>query len=112
MADGARLGRAFFDADGGVFHPRPQCRSPWNPRQQNGVVVAGLLMHLAEQVETPVPMLAAHVTIDILRGVPYAPIEGRAEVVRAGGKMQILESHLIADGVPVARARVLRVREL
>jgi hypothetical protein len=75
------------------------------------VAVAGLLMHLAETVEAPVPMLTAHVVIDILRGVPHAPIEGRAEVVRAGGKLQMVESFLIADGRPVARARVLRVRE-
>ena len=111
MADGMTLRKAFFDADGTHFIPRPPCRSPWNPKHQNGVAVAGLLMHLAETVETPVPMLAAHVTIDILRGVPHAPLKGRAEVVRAGGKMQMVESFLVAEGEPVARARVMRVRE-
>ena len=111
MADGATLRGAFFDAEGDIYTPRSPCRSPWNRANQNGVAVAGLLMHLAETVEAPVPMLTAHVVIDILRGVPHAPIEGRAEVVRAGGKLQMVESFLIAEGQPVARARVLRVRE-
>jgi len=112
MADGNIRQGAFFDLDGDAFVPRPPCRSPWNPAHQNGVAVAGLLAHIAEQTPSPVPMLTAHVVIDIFRGVPHAPLRGRAEVVRSGGKLQMVESFLLADGEPVARARVLRVREL
>ena len=54
------------------------CRSPWNPAHQNGVAIAGLLTHLAEAVPAPAPMLAAHITIDILRPTPFGPIVGRA----------------------------------
>ncbi len=111
MADGVALRPAFFDADGDFYAPRAACRSPWNPNNQNGVAVAGLLMHLAEQVPSPVPMVSAHVTIDLIRGVPFGPNQGRAEVVRQGHKMQMVESFIIAGGEPVARARVMRVRE-
>jgi hypothetical protein len=103
--------QTFYDGDAGVFTPLGVSRSPWNPRHQNGAAIAGLLTHLAETVETPVPMLPAHITIDILRPTPFAPIEGRASVVRPGKKMQLVESILVADGEVVARARVLRVRE-
>ncbi len=111
MADGTQLRGAFFDAEGEVYTPRAGCLSPWNPKHQNGVAVAGLLMHLAEQVASPVPMVTAHVTFDILRGVPMGPNTGRACVVRQGHKMQMVESHIIANGEPVARARVMRVRQ-
>lgn len=102
---------AFFDVDGRRLIPRPVCRSPWNPGHQNGLVIAGLLMHLAETVEAPVPMLTAHVVIDLLRAVPFKALEGRAEAVRTGRKLQMVESFLLDDGTPVARARALRVRE-
>lgn len=103
----------FFDLDdNGLFVPTRASRSPWRRGAVNGVAVAGLLMHLAETVESPVPMLPAHVTIDILRPVPNAPIPTKAVVTRPGKKLQMVESYLLADGEPVARARVLRVREM
>ena len=102
---------SFFEFDGQAWTPNRVSRSPWNRNATNGMAVAGLLMHLAEQVEAPVPMLPAHVTIDILRPVPFAPTLTRAEVTRDGKKMQMVESHLLAAGEVVARARVLRVRE-
>lgn len=101
----------FFERDGAAYIPQEVARSPWNPRATNGVAVAGLLMHAAEDVDYPAPMLPAHVTFDILRPVPFAPTLIRSEVTREGRKMQMVECHLMAGDVPVARARVLRVRE-
>lgn len=102
---------AFFDFDGERFTPRKPSRSPWNRDATNGVAVAGLLMHLAETVESPAPMVPAHVTIDILRPVPYRALPSRAIVTRPGKKIQMVESYLLDGDEPVARARVLRVRE-
>lgn len=102
---------AFFDFDGQAWTPRRPSRSPWDRKATNGLSVAGLLMHVAEQVEAPAPMLPAHTVIDILRPVPFGPTLTRAEVTREGRKMQMVESYLLAGDEPVARARVLRVRE-
>jgi len=102
----------FFTFDGEAWTPTRVSKSPWRRGATNGMAVAGLLMHLAEQVEAPVPMLPAHATIDILRPVPYGPLRTRAVVTREGKKMQMVESHLLGDGEVVARARVLRVREI
>jgi hypothetical protein len=101
----------FFEQDGEAFVPQEVARSPWNPGATMGIAVAGLLMHGAEQVDYPASMLPAHVTFDILRPVPFAPTLIRSEVTRDGRKMQMVESHLMAGDIPVARARVLRVRE-
>jgi len=101
----------FFEKDGDAYLPEEACRSPWNPGATNGIAVAGLLMHALEQVETPGVMLPAHLTIDILRPVPFAPTLARSTVTRAGKSLQMVESHLIAGETPVARARLLRVRE-
>jgi hypothetical protein len=101
----------FFEQDGEAYLPKEACRSPWNPGATNGIAVAGLLMHAAEQVEAPGVMLPAHLTIDILRPVPFAPTLAQSAVTRAGKNLQMVETHLMAGETPVARARLLRVRE-
>lgn len=102
----------FFTTEGdGIYVAQPVARSPWNPGHQNGIAIGGLLTWLAERTPSPAPMLPAHIVIDILRPTPFAPIEGRASVVREGKRMQMVESVLVAEGEVVARARVLRVRE-
>jgi hypothetical protein len=101
----------FFAQDGEAFVPQEAARSPWNLGAMNGIAVAGLLMHAAEQVAYPAPMIPAHVTFDILRPAPYGPTLLHSVVTREGRKIQMVESHLMAGDVPVARARVLRVRE-
>ena len=100
----------FFEKDGEAYLPGEACRSPWNPGATNGIAVAGLLMHAAEQVEAPGVMLPAHLTIDILRPVPFAPTLTQSVVTRPGKNLQMVESHLMAGETPVARARLLRVR--
>jgi hypothetical protein len=104
-------GGYFFIQEGEIWTPKGPSRSPWDRNALSGMAVAGLLAHLAEQAPAPVPMLPAHLTIDILRPVPYAPLRTRTVVAREGRRMQLVESHLLADDEPVARARVLRIRE-
>jgi len=102
---------AFFEFDGEAWTPNEPGRSPWNPKHTGGVPTAALLMHAADQVPSQAPMLPAHITIDILRPVPYGPIRTRGVVTREGRKMQMVESHLLsADGETVARARIMRTR--
>ena len=101
---------SFFSIDGDRFVPSAPSRSPWNRDHQNGVAIAGLLTHLSEQVEAPCRMLAAHMTIEILRPTPFKPVQARACVVRDGRRRQIVEAVLMSEGAVTARARVLRLR--
>lgn len=101
---------SFFLRRGDGFVPAEAARSPWNPSHQNGVAIAGLVTHFAEQIRPPIPMISARLDIDIMRPTPFAPITGEARVVRDGRNMQIAESVLLAEGEVTARARLLRVR--
>jgi hypothetical protein len=110
-APGSEERPAFFTQDGETYLPQEASRSPWNPTATNGVAVAGLLMLASEQARSPGPMIPAHVVIDILRPVPFGPTLPHTVVTRDGKKMQMVETHLMEGDTPVARARVLRVRE-
>ena len=52
----------------------------------------------------------ARLTVELLRPVPLAPLQAVARTIRPGRKVQWLEGMLLADGVEVARATVLRLR--
>lgn len=102
---------SFFTGDGDAFVPGPSCRSPWNRNHQNGASIAGLLTHVIDQAPAPQPMLAARLTIDILRPTPFAPTTVQTRVTRPGRKMQVLEASIVADGEVTARASLLRIRK-
>jgi hypothetical protein len=108
--DPARRRGGFFELSDGLYAPTEAQRSPWDPRAQNGVGIGGLLMHLASQAPTPVPMQAVHMVFDILGQTPFQPVEGHWTITRPGRRMQIVESTLVSDGRVTARGRVLLVR--
>jgi acyl-CoA thioesterase len=55
-------------------------------------------------------MRLARVTIDLMRPVPLAPLMLQTEVLRAGRKIQLCSVRLLADGVAVVNATVLKIR--
>lgn len=83
---------------------------PWDPRAQHGSPPAALVAHIADTTPSPVPMQVARLTIDLMRPVPLAPLTYRREIVREGRKIQLVAVTLLADGVEVVRAQVLRIR--
>ena len=84
---------------------------PWNPQMQHGGAPASLAVWAAERVPAAGPMRVARLTLDLLRPVPIAPLRIRSEILREGKKIQIVAVHLERNGVEVARASVLRVRQ-
>jgi hypothetical protein len=77
---------------------------------QHGSAPAALVTWAAEQIPTPLPMQVARLTIDLMRPVPVAPLTFETEVLREGRKIQLCAIRLLADGVPVVRASVLKIR--
>ncbi len=67
-------------------------------------------MRAFEQLPSTDGLALARVTYELLRPAPVGPVEVRAEVVRPGGRVQLLEASMMSDGVEVVRARALRVR--
>ena len=83
---------------------------PWDPMMQHGGAPSSLVMRVAEATPSLVPMRVARLTIDLMRPVPIAPLVIDARIVRQGKKLQLLSISLLADGLEVVRASVLRLR--
>ena len=58
-----------------------------------------------EQVPSTTPMQFVRVTVDLMREVPLEPLTTQTRVVRAGRRIEVLESALLHQGREVARAR-------
>jgi hypothetical protein len=103
---------AFFHRDGERFVPTVQGRGPWSPGHLHAGPPAALMGRALEGVmaERP-PALLTRFTVDLLRPVPMAPLVARAEVVQAGRTVDRLAATLEADGILLARASAVAVRE-
>jgi hypothetical protein len=99
-----------FRVDGDRVVTSPDAAGPWDPRMQHGSAPAALVVWAAEALPTPVPMQIARVTIDLMRPVPVAPLSIETAVVREGRKIQLCAVRLLADGVAVVSATVLKIK--
>ncbi len=99
-----------FRPDGNRVVTSPDAAGPWDPRMQHGSAPATLVVWAAEAIPTPVPMRIARVTIDLMRPVPVAPLSIESEVLREGRKIQLCGVRLLADGVAVVSASVLKIK--
>lgn len=77
---------------------------------QHGGAPSSLIVWAAERIPTPQPMHVARLTVDLMRPVPVGPLTIETEVVREGRKIQLCAIRLLAEGVEVVRATVLKVR--
>jgi hypothetical protein len=90
--------------------PSKYTAGPWGDRLQHGGAPTALISWAAERLTTREPMQVARITVDLLRPVPIAPLQIRAEVVREGRKIQLCAVTLLHEDVAVARATVLKIR--
>jgi hypothetical protein len=101
---------SFYQRIGQDYAPTEFAVSPWTGRSQNGVALAGLTAHLLNAVPTPVPMLTARLTLDILGTVPLLKLSPSIRTLREGRNLQLIEIELQADGRCWVRATALRMR--
>jgi len=102
---------SIYRIDGNSAVTSPDAAGPWDKRMQHGSAPASLVTWAAERIATPVPMNIARVTIDLMRPVPVAPLTIETEVLREGRKIQLCEVKLLAEGVQVVGATVLKIRQ-
>jgi hypothetical protein len=101
---------AIYRLDGGRVLVSPDAAGPWDPSMQHGSAPAALVVWAAEAVPTAVPMRIARVTIDLMRPVPLVPLTIATEVQREGRKIQLCAVRLLANGVVVVAASVLKIK--
>lgn len=101
---------AIFRIDGRHITTSPFAAGPWDRTMQHGSPPSALVAYLAEQIPTPLPMQIARLTIDLMRPVPVAPLTFETEIVREGRKIQLCAVRLLAEGVVVVSATVLKIR--
>jgi Thioesterase-like superfamily len=99
-----------FRVDGDRVVTSSDAAGPWDPRMQHGSAPAALVVWAAEAIPVPVPMQIARVTIDLMRPVPAAPLTIEREILREGRKIQLCAIRLLADGVVVVGATVLKIK--
>ena len=99
-----------FEGSDGRFVASEHARGPWDPNAQHGGAPAALLVRAFERLPSSDGLKLARVTYEFVRPAPVGPVEVRAEIVRPGKRVQLLEASMLADGVEVVRARALQVR--
>ena len=101
---------AIFRVDGNDVDTSPYAAGPWHPSMQHGSPPAALVVWAAEKIPTQVAMRVARVTVDLMRPVPVAPLTIESEVLREGRKIQLCAVRLLAQGVVVVSASVLKIK--
>lgn len=107
---GAALSEPIFSEEDGTFVPSGHARGPWDAGSQHGGAPAALLARAVERIGAPGPMLLARMTIEFLAPVPLAPLTIRAEVVRPGRRLHLVEATLAGGEAVLCRARAVRLR--
>lgn len=92
-----------FREESGLWHPSPEAAGPFGGLHGGGVsgiLIAGM-ERKARQEGYGVPLNGA---VMFLRPAPMAPLESRLGVIRAGGRVVVLENTLWVDDRLIARA--------
>jgi hypothetical protein len=104
------MARSFYTAEDGLLIPSELTRGPWDPDAQHAGPPAALLAREVERLEDAEEFQVGRITFEIMRAVPIAPLTARAEIVRPGRTVQLVEASLSDGEGEVMRARAWRLR--
>lgn len=103
---------AFFVPDGDLFVGTAATAGPWDQASMHFGPPAALLGRAIEDQPATTPRRVVRATFEILRPVPVGPVRVRSEVVRPGGRVDLVSAVLSADdGTELALCRAWRIRE-
>ncbi|MCC7266966.1 MAG: thioesterase family protein [Caulobacteraceae bacterium] len=94
----------FFTRDGAIYQPTPASRGPWDPKSLHGRVIIGLLGHVLEREHGDPDFIPARLTVDMYRLPDHSPVEVKTNVVRAGGRIKVIDAEFVSGGVSAGRA--------
>jgi Thioesterase-like superfamily len=92
------------------FVPTEHARGPWDPRALHGGAPAALITSAFERMEPGSELQIARLGFELLRPVPFAPLELSTSIVRAGRRVQELACELRSGTDLICRASALRVQ--
>lgn len=101
---------ALYEPDGDLLVASRLTQGPWSPDAQHGGPVAALIARAVEHVPSSVPMQVVRLTVELLRPVPIAALLVKANVMREGKRVQVIDVSISVEGTDVAIARALRIR--
>jgi hypothetical protein len=101
---------ALYHVDAGLLVPSELTQGPWDPSAQHGGALAALAVRCLEAVPQPAPMRLARLTLDLLRGIPLAPLAVETQLVRQGKRLQLVDLKILHAGAAVARGSGLFIR--
>lgn len=94
----------FFVRDGDLLQPTEASQGPWGADTLNGRVIAGLLAHEVERLHGEPDFLPARLTVDLFRMSTMAPTSITTRVLRAGGRIRVVEAQFHSGDTTVAQA--------
>jgi hypothetical protein len=103
---------SIFKLEGERYVPTVHARGPWDPGALHGGAPAALITSAFESLEPGSQLKLARLGFELLRPVPFAPLELSLSIVRPGRRVQELAAELRSDGQLICRASALRVQEV
>lgn len=100
----------YYEQRGALYLPSGLARSPWDGRAIAGGPISALLATGAEDAALDTDFEVARFSVDIFGKVPHQPLSLVTDVRRDGRQTKLHCVTMLADGVPVAQAHILRVR--
>jgi hypothetical protein len=94
----------------GSFESMSATASPWDPSHQHGGPPSALLARAIERCEPRADTAIARITIDFLGGIPQGEVTVKAEVIRPGRRIELVEARMHAGGRLVASATAWRAQ--
>jgi hypothetical protein len=104
------VSESIFLTDGARFAPTEHARGPWDPRALHGGAPAALITSAFESVEPGSELQIARLGFELLRPVPFAPLEISTSIVRAGRREQELAAEMRSGEELICRASAMRVQ--
>lgn len=104
------MAEAFFEKRGEELVATELTRGPWDPGAQHAGPPAALLGREIERVAGAEDFQIGRITFEIMRSVPIGPVRLKAEVVRPGRSVQLIEASLSNGEGELMLARAWRLR--
>lgn len=95
---------AYFVRDGDVYLPTQASEGYWTPGSLNGRLIVGLMGFEIERVHGHADWVPARLTVDMFSLPRLVPIRIEARIVRAGGRLLLVDADFISDGAVMCRA--------
>src|SRR5690606_3156400 len=94
----------FFHLDGDRYVPTEAALGYWGPGTLNGRVIGAILGFSLDREFGHEDFVPARFCVDLLRLSPAVPLHVTHRVVRAGGRLRLVDAELYAGDLLVARA--------